>query len=85
MSTTDRDEEVWRLPRAVAGENLQLGRRACPSPAVKARLRRIVDRTPEVMVKITGRTRRGAAHLKAHLDYITRNGRLVAERDDGTP
>lgn len=34
------------------------------------------------MVKITGRTR-GAQHLKKHLDYVTRNGRLVAETRDG--
>ncbi len=34
------------------------------------------------MVKITGRTR-GAQHLKKHLDYVTRNGRLIAETRDG--
>ncbi len=34
------------------------------------------------LVKITGRTR-GAQHLKKHLDYVTRNGRLVAETRDG--
>ncbi|WP_076728724.1 relaxase/mobilization nuclease domain-containing protein [Methylobacterium radiotolerans] len=35
------------------------------------------------MVKVTGRSRGGAGHLKAHLDYITRNGRLHAETQDG--
>ena len=35
------------------------------------------------MVKITGRSR-GIVHLKQHLDYITRNGRLLAELQDGT-
>jgi hypothetical protein len=35
------------------------------------------------MVKITGRSR-GIVHLKQHLDYITRNGRLLAEMQDGT-
>ncbi|NPD70342.1 relaxase/mobilization nuclease domain-containing protein (plasmid) [Lichenicola cladoniae] len=53
------------------------------SSAAKARLRRIVNRTPEVVVKITGRSR-GIVHLKQHLDYITRNGRLLGETQDGT-
>lgn len=53
------------------------------SPRAKARLRRIVAGSPEVMVKITGRTRKGPAHLKAHLDYITRNGKIAAEAHDG--
>ena len=35
------------------------------------------------MVKITGRSR-GVVHLKQHLDYITRNGRLQAELQDGS-
>jgi hypothetical protein len=36
------------------------------------------------MVKITGRSR-GIVHLKSHLDYLTRNGRLEAETGDGQP
>jgi len=46
------------------------------------RFARVARRTPEVMVKITGRTRDGA-HLKAHLDYISRNGALALEGPDG--
>lgn len=42
-----------------------------------ARMARIVRKTPEVMVKITGRTR-GLQHLRQHLDYITRNGEVPA-------
>ncbi|MFH0302688.1 relaxase/mobilization nuclease domain-containing protein [Bradyrhizobium sp. 31Argb] len=34
------------------------------------------------MVKITGRTK-GVAHLKSHLAYITRNGQLEAETEQG--
>ncbi|MGH6710493.1 MAG: relaxase/mobilization nuclease domain-containing protein [Bradyrhizobium sp.] len=34
------------------------------------------------MVKITGRTK-GVAHLKSHLAYITRNGELEAETEQG--
>jgi type IV secretion system T-DNA border endonuclease VirD2 len=79
-------EQVWRLPDAVKGEDVRLhGHRAgsALSPAAKARLQRIVRKAPEAMVKVTGRTRGGPGHLKAHLDYITRNGRLQAETQDG--
>lgn len=50
--------------------------------AASARFARVARRAPEVMVKITGRTRDGA-HLKAHLDYISRNGALALEGPDG--
>lgn len=80
-----KDDEVWRQPKAVAGGEVRLGGKATvmPSSGAKARLRRIVARSPEVVVKVTGRTRNGPAHLKAHLDYITRNGTLVAQLQDG--
>jgi type IV secretory pathway VirD2 relaxase len=58
---------------------------AAPSrltPAMRAKLERIVRRAPEVMVKITGRTK-GVSHLKSHLAYITRNGELDAETEQG--
>ena len=48
----------------------------------RATLARVVRRAPEVMVKITGRTR-DAGHLKRHLDYISRNGRVTLEGPDG--
>lgn len=50
--------------------------------AARARLGRIARRVPEVMVKITGRTRDGA-HLASHLSYISRNGALALEGPDG--
>ena len=49
---------------------------------VMARFARVVRRAPEVMVKITGRTRDGG-HLAAHLAYISRNGGLALEGPDG--
>lgn len=52
------------------------------TPAMRAKLERIVRRAPEVMVKITGRTK-SVAHLKSHLAYITRNGELDAETEQG--
>lgn len=78
-------EEVLRPPVEI--------RRARITPAVlhpsrgdgggpSVRFTRVARRTPEVMVKITGRTRDGA-HLKAHLDYISRNGALALEGPDG--
>ncbi len=48
----------------------------------RAKLARIVRRAPEVVVKVTGR-QRGGSHVKAHLDYIGRKGRLGIETRDG--
>ncbi|PJG45035.1 relaxase (plasmid) [Sphingobium sp. LB126] len=48
----------------------------------RATLARIVKRTPEVLVKVTGR-KKGAAHLAAHLDYIGRHGEIPLETRDG--
>lgn len=50
--------------------------------AGRAQLMRVAKRAPEVMVKITGRTRDGG-HLLRHLDYISRNGKLILEGPDG--
>lgn len=50
--------------------------------AAYAQLARIIRRAPEVMVKITGRTKDGG-HLRSHLDYISRNGKLKLEGPDG--
>jgi type IV secretory pathway VirD2 relaxase len=76
-------EEVWRPPvrlRAVTPTSILP--KAASSSTPRARLARLAARAPEVMVKVTGRTRDGA-HLKAHLDYISRNGRLELEGPDG--
>jgi len=43
---------------------------------------RVAKRTPEVLVRISGGAR-GGAHVREHLSYITRNGKLVAENQDG--
>ncbi len=48
----------------------------------RARLARVGGRAPEVMVKVTGRTH-DPGHLRAHLDYISRNGELEVENRDG--
>jgi type IV secretory pathway VirD2 relaxase len=77
-------EDVWRPPvrtRHVAPPEV-LAPRSTKTPDVRARLTRIVSRAPEVMVKVTGRTR-DAGTLHAHLDYISRNGALELEDRDG--
>ena len=45
------------------------------TPAMRAKLERIVKRVPEVMVKITGRTK-SVEHLKSHFEYITEPPRV---------
>jgi type IV secretion system T-DNA border endonuclease VirD2 len=82
----DSDDHIWRLPNSVHGKDVKLkggGKTRSLSSSGKARLGRIVGKAPEVMVKITGRSRGSAGHLKAHMDYITRNGRLQGETQDG--
>jgi len=50
--------------------------------ATKAKLQRITNRVPEVMVKVSGR-QRGGGHTAAHLEYIGRHGKLEVETSDG--
>ncbi|MGY0343548.1 relaxase/mobilization nuclease domain-containing protein (plasmid) [Xylella fastidiosa subsp. pauca] len=44
--------------------------------------RTFVQRVPEVMVKVSGGGKT-VGHVKAHMDYITRNGQLEAVNDQG--
>ncbi len=50
--------------------------------AIRSKLGSIAKRTPEVMVKISGGGK-GMKHIKDHLDYISRNGKLELEDQDG--
>ena len=80
LRTTPGFDEVWR---PVGGRRVRPQAVLKPTNGdVRARLGRVVGRVPEVMVKVTGRTR-GAGHLGAHLSYITRNGELEAEDREG--
>jgi len=77
-------EDVWRppvRPRIVRPRTVLRPSQASGTGA-RARLERIAARAPEVMVKVTGRTRDGG-HLRAHLEYISRNGQLELEGADG--
>jgi hypothetical protein len=88
----DRDLElppisyVWRSPvRKPKRAKWEIPDPSNPqtlTPAMRAKLQRIVAKTPEVMVKITAKTKT-VAHLKSHLEYITRNGELAAETETG--
>jgi len=79
-------EEALRPPVDIRRARLTpavLGRSSARSSGgARAQLLRVVRGAPEVMVKITGRTRDGG-HLARHLDYISRNGALVLEGEDG--
>ena len=76
-------EDVWRPPvRIRARRSEEVVSPGSSGATTRARLQRIVRRAPEVMVKVTGRTR-DPAHLAAHLSYVTRNGQLAAEDRDG--
>lgn len=52
------------------------------SVAARDKLARVTKRTPEVMVKVTGR-QKGGSHTAAHLEYIGRHGKLEVETSDG--
>lgn len=79
------DDDVWRLPPTQHGRDIRLGRDRAPPPpsGAKARAGGGAARTPEAVVKLTGRARGVAGHLLAQFDYITRNGTLPAETHDG--
>ncbi|MCL7714075.1 relaxase/mobilization nuclease domain-containing protein [Stenotrophomonas mori] len=52
------------------------------SPRVlKSAIKAVARKAPEVMVKISG-AGKGVAQLRAHLEYISRNGKLSLETDD---
>lgn len=78
-------EDVWRPPvrsRYVITPSLLRPGSAGAGQGVRARLARIASRAPEVVVKVTGRTK-DPGTLHAHLDYISRNGALELEDRDG--
>ncbi len=84
-------------PRTVSDPNIKYAQHlfngtgpfAAPMPALAHRdadarstLARVVRRSPEVLVKVTGR-KKGAKHLGAHLNYIGRHGDIRLETRDG--
>lgn len=53
------------------------------SPAEVAQIRRTVDRTPEVMIKVLSKGGHDIKAVRRHLDYLSRRGQLELETDDG--
>lgn len=47
-----------------------------------AKATRVAHRSPEVMVKVSGGAK-GMKHTREHLNYITRNGKIEAENQEG--
>jgi hypothetical protein len=83
------DERVVRPRKAATGITLPPRRplrRRGTRPAGVARVRQTLAATtrkaPEVVVKISGGGR-GMRAIRAHLDYISRNGQVVLENQDG--
>ena len=60
----------------------QLGTVPEQANAIRLRLRRIVRRTPQALVRISGGGQ-GMRAIRAHLDYISRHGRLALLDQDG--
>jgi len=79
-------EDAWRppvRPRRRTPEAVVLKGSVASSGETRARLARMVRRAPEVMVKVSGRTR-DPGHLRAHLEYVARHGELEVEDRDGS-
>ena len=63
--------------------NLRTPRRPQSAEAIRRRIDAIVRRVPQVMVKVTGGGR-GIKAIAAHFRYISKNGRLEIEDENGT-
>lgn len=57
-------------------------KRGSASGGLRKRAARVVRRAPEVMIKISGNTK-GMDHVLSHLDYISRNGKVELETEQG--
>lgn len=62
--------------------NPAVKRKANKTRKLRDTAKRVSANATEVMVKITG-FGKGGGHVKAHLDYITRNGKLEIENERG--
>jgi predicted transcriptional regulator len=60
-----------------------LGRRDRLTPAEIELVARTVNRTPEVMVKVSTRGGQDLGAVRRHLEYLDRKGELDLETDDG--
>jgi hypothetical protein len=66
-----------------SGGTTKAAKPARPSgPATKEKIARTAKKTAEVMVKISGGGK-NMKHIKAHMDYISRNGQVEIEDENG--
>lgn len=56
--------------------------RVMDAAAVRRKIGSVVKRTPQVMARISGGGK-SVRHVKAHLDYISRNGQIALEDQNG--
>jgi type IV secretory pathway VirD2 relaxase len=85
FQTVSGFEDAWRppvLPHRRTPRAILTSHESGTGGDTRARLARVAGRAPEVMVKVIGRTR-DPGHLRAHLEYISRNGELEMEDRDG--
>lgn len=87
----DWGERLYYSPvKGSKGRNIRSGgntRGAKPAaktsgPATREKIVRTAKKTPEVMVKISGGGK-NMKHIKAHMDYISRNGDIELEDENG--
>lgn len=73
------------MARSLTGLPMKRGSRnnAVTANDVRRQLRGIVQKRPQVMVRISGGGR-GMLPIRAHLNYISRNGQLPVEDEEGT-
>jgi len=84
-------KRTFRLPREEIPllDIVSLGRGGAPEAGGRLtteqveQIRRTVQRTPEVMVKVLGRNSNDLKAAARHFDYIGRKGELELETDDG--
>lgn len=86
-----KEPKVFEVPKLSSIEILAKGKcakvrnfysSAQSGQASFTRFMRMVNRAPEVMVKVTGGGM-STGQIRAHLDYISRNGKLDLETDEG--
>jgi len=72
-------------PKNVCGyrpQTAQIAAHKTTADSVRAALKRTVRKVPEVMVKISGSSK-SMSRIKAHFDYISRNGDVPLENEAG--
>jgi hypothetical protein len=87
----DLDEDLTLGPAGFVFQTTVRAKKGSPAKGILRATRiatamgqigRVARRRPEVMVKVTG-SARGLRGLKEHLAYITRNGKMLGERESG--